>query len=136
MSRANTQISAHISQETRMLMEEYVKTFGVKKAFLIESALRHHLLALQELPGDVVVPPRMVVSSRSGEAVLERVANPGPASEDLKALFKVDAKPDAAAFYARFGFEGISVVAGALADRPLPVSMFLPIGTITAAIKG
>lgn len=48
----------------------------------------------------------------------------------------VDAKPDAAAFYARFGFEGIEVVAGALADRPLPVSMFLPIGTITAAIKG
>lgn len=47
----------------------------------------------------------------------------------------VDAKPDAVAFYARFGFERIEVVAGTLADRPPPVSMFLPIGTIMAAIK-
>jgi GNAT superfamily N-acetyltransferase len=48
----------------------------------------------------------------------------------------VDAKPEAVSFYTRFGFERIEFLEGALADRPLPVSMFLPIGTIKAAIKG
>lgn len=90
MSHASTQISAHISQETRMLVEEYVRTFGVKKAFLIESALRHHLLALRELPVDVVVPPRIMVSAQSGETLLERSENPAPPTEALKALFNND----------------------------------------------
>ena len=90
MSSLSTQISAYISQETRTLVEEYVKTFGVKKAFLIESALRHHLLALRELPADVVVPPKMVVSPRSGDALLERMDKPAPPSADLKALFRND----------------------------------------------
>jgi hypothetical protein len=73
-----------------MLVEEYVKTYGVKKAFLIETALRHHLLALRELPADVVLPPKMVVSTRFGEALLVRMENPDPPSEDLKALFTND----------------------------------------------
>jgi hypothetical protein len=90
MSQPNSQISAHISQETRMLVEEYVKTYGVKKAFLIETALRHHLLALRELPADVVLPPKMVVSTRFGEALLVRMENPDPPSEDLKTLFTND----------------------------------------------
>lgn len=71
-----------------MLVEEYVKTFGIKKAFLVESALRHHLLALRELPSDLVVPPGIVLSRRSGEQVLERIKSPAAPTEDLKALFK------------------------------------------------
>ena len=46
----------------------------------------------------------------------------------------VDAKSDAVAFYARFGFEPIEVLQGALADRPAPVSLFLPIGTLASAV--
>ena len=50
MNIPNTQISAYISKETKILVEQYVKSRGIKKAFLIESALLHHLQALKDLP--------------------------------------------------------------------------------------
>ena len=45
----------------------------------------------------------------------------------------VDAKPDAEAFYSRFGFQSLDVVEGAAGTRPLPVAMFLPVGEIDTA---
>lgn len=42
----------------------------------------------------------------------------------------VDAKPDAVAFYERYGFETFDVIEGALGSRPEPLPMFLPIGAI------
>ena len=47
----------------------------------------------------------------------------------------VDAKPDSVDFYTRYGFEKIEVLQGALADRPEPVPMFLPLSVISLAIK-
>jgi predicted DNA-binding protein len=40
-----TQVSAYISEETKAAIEAYVKRRGVKKAYLIEEALQHHLPA-------------------------------------------------------------------------------------------
>jgi len=60
-----TQISAPISQETKDLLEKHVKATGIKKGHLIESALRYHLRALQELPADVLIPARLVLIGRS-----------------------------------------------------------------------
>jgi GNAT superfamily N-acetyltransferase len=45
----------------------------------------------------------------------------------------VDAKPDAVAWYDRFGFEAVGLVAGELGDRPLPATMFLELGAIPAS---
>ncbi|OGQ78503.1 MAG: GNAT family N-acetyltransferase [Deltaproteobacteria bacterium RIFOXYA12_FULL_58_15] len=42
----------------------------------------------------------------------------------------VDAKPDAVAFYERYGFEPFEVIEGALGSRPEPLPMFLPLGEI------
>ncbi len=42
----------------------------------------------------------------------------------------VDAKADAVAFYARYGFEAATTVLGALGDRPQPMVMFLPLSLI------
>jgi hypothetical protein len=50
----------------------------VKKGHLIETALRHHLQALEELPLDAVVHPRLVVTRRSGEEILSRIRSPRP----------------------------------------------------------
>jgi GNAT superfamily N-acetyltransferase len=47
----------------------------------------------------------------------------------------VDAKPEAGAFYAALGFEGMELISGALGDRPEPVAMFLPIRQIEAAAR-
>lgn len=42
----------------------------------------------------------------------------------------VDAKPEAVGFYERYGFEPVTVLAGELGDRPVPITMFLELGAI------
>jgi hypothetical protein len=78
-----TQISAVISETTKELLERHVRATGVKKGYLVEQALRHHLQALQELPADV--HPRLVVTRKSGATLLKEIekAEPTEALRDL-----------------------------------------------------
>lgn len=80
-----TQISAQISESTRELLERRVRQTGVKKGHLIEQALLHHIQALDELPANYIVHPRLVVSRKTGEAMLRRTesAEPTPALREL-----------------------------------------------------
>ena len=70
------QISALISPATRALLEQYVRATGIKKGHLVEQALLHHMQALHELPADMIVRPRLVVSRRSGERIAARITAP------------------------------------------------------------
>jgi hypothetical protein len=83
-----TQISALISRTTKELLERHVRATGLKKGWLIEQALRHHLRALQELPVDMIVHPKLVVTRRSGEAVLRRIKT-GKPTKALRDLMRV-----------------------------------------------
>ncbi len=65
------QVSARVSPETKRMMEEYAQAKGEKEAVLIETALLHHLQALRELPANMIVPPRILVSEDSGKIILE-----------------------------------------------------------------
>ncbi len=80
-----TQISALISETTRDLMEKHVRATGVKKGHLIEQALLHHMQALDELPPEFIVHPRIVVSRKTGQALLAQMesAEPTPALRKL-----------------------------------------------------
>ena len=73
---ADTQISAYISDTTREEVERYAEAHGVKKGYLIEEALLHHLQALRELPADIIIPPRLVLTSSSFDRVLELTERP------------------------------------------------------------
>jgi hypothetical protein len=73
-----TQISAVVSRTTKELLEQYVRATGVKKGHLIEQALRHHLQALNEVPADVIVHPKLVVTRKSGEKVLKEMERGKP----------------------------------------------------------
>ena len=81
-----TQISAPISKETKELLDKHVKATGIKKGHLVESALRFHLRALQELPADALLPPRVVLTRRSFEELTRRLRSPG---KPLKALVEL-----------------------------------------------
>lgn len=48
----------------------------------------------------------------------------------------VDARPDAVAFYERYGFERMVAITGHLGDRPSPLPMFLPLDSIPAPRDG
>jgi uncharacterized protein (DUF1778 family) len=89
MARA-PQISAPISRETKELLERQAKATGVKKGHLIESALRYHLRALQELPADAFVPARIVLTRRSFDQVVERLRSPGEPTRELRELMRGD----------------------------------------------
>lgn len=80
-----TQISAQISETTRTLMEQHVRQTGVKKGHLVEQALLHHLQALDEVPAEYIIHPRIVVSRETGESILREAesADATPALRDL-----------------------------------------------------
>jgi hypothetical protein len=80
-----TQISAKISEETRELMEKHVRQTGVKKGYLVEQALLHHLQALEALPAEFIVHPRIVLTRKEGEDMLRNAesAEPTPALRKL-----------------------------------------------------
>ncbi len=84
MSR-EIQISAFVSVETKELLEKHVRATGVKKGYLIEAAVRHHLEALHELPTDIIIHPRLVITRKSGEALARRLkkARPSRALREL-----------------------------------------------------
>jgi hypothetical protein len=81
------QISALISRATREILDRYVRQTGVKKGHLVEQALLHHLQALDELPAEVVIHPRVVVSRATGEALLRQAESAKPTAA-LRALMR------------------------------------------------
>ena len=82
-----TQVSAYISEETKAQIDAYVKSRGVKKAFLIEEALQHHLQALRELPEDIIVPTRLVLSDEAIKQLANQMTSAEPPTDALRALF-------------------------------------------------
>jgi len=83
-----TQISAYISQTTKSLVEEYTDHHGVKKAYLVEEALLHHIQALRELPADLVIPPHVVVARDVGGAILDKIEHPRKPTKAMRDLLK------------------------------------------------
>jgi hypothetical protein len=81
------QISAFVSAETKARLEAYVREHGVKRSYLIERALQHHLAALEAIPPDVVIPPVVVVSRASGAKLAKTLENPPPPTDAMRALF-------------------------------------------------
>jgi len=81
------QVSAHISEDTKARLERFVRKTGQTRGRLIEDALMQHLQALEELPADAIVPPRLVLAPESAARVRDMIARPPQPTEDLKRLF-------------------------------------------------
>ena len=81
------QISALVSTSTKELLDRHVRATGMKKGYLVEQALRHHLQALQSLPADVVIHPTLVVTRKSGAAILKQ-ARAGKPTRALRELMR------------------------------------------------
>lgn len=81
----DTQISAFVSCSTKEQLERYVRATGVEMNYLVEQDLQHYLAAFEQLPADVVVHPKLLVTSDSGKAVLRQLRTGKPARA-LRAL--------------------------------------------------
>ena len=84
----NTQVSTYISEETKAQVEAYVRSHGVKKAYLIEEALQHHLQALREIPEDLIIPSRLVLTSEAMTKIADHFALENQPTEALRSLFR------------------------------------------------
>jgi hypothetical protein len=84
---ARSQISAFVSDETRSRLERYVAAHGMKKAAIVERALLHHLQALEELPADIILPPRLLLGPEGFQRVVDRLEEAGDPTPAMKALF-------------------------------------------------
>lgn len=83
---AKKRISARISESTKEHIERYAEVHGVTKGYLVEQALLHYLLALHELPGDMMIPPRITVTPASFAAVTRFIEKPRKPTKALRAL--------------------------------------------------
>lgn len=81
------QISAVISADTKDRMERYVRATGTARAHLIEQALLHHLRALEELPGDALIPARIVLTQPSAERIRALTTHPPEPTPAMRRLF-------------------------------------------------
>lgn len=81
-----TQISAVISSTTKQRLERYTEAHGLKKAAVLEAALLHHLQALDELPLDVIIPPRMTVDPATFARLASLVSDPPEPTQEMKDL--------------------------------------------------
>jgi len=82
-----TQVSAHISEETKARLERFVRRTGQARARVIEDALLQHLQALEQLPDEAIVPARIVLAAESEEHVRQMIRRPPEPTEDMKRLF-------------------------------------------------
>jgi len=82
-----TQVSAYISNETKMIFENFSNKSGQKKGFILEQALLHYINAHQELPDDVIIPASITVSKEVFETVIMAEREP---TEALRKLLNED----------------------------------------------
>jgi uncharacterized protein (DUF1778 family) len=80
------QISAVVSKTTKEMLEKMVKARGLKKGYVVEEALRHHLQALQELPEDIIIPSTIVLTNESFKDLVREIERPRKASARLRRL--------------------------------------------------
>jgi uncharacterized protein (DUF1778 family) len=85
-----TQISAEISDSTRELLENYVRNHGIKKGFLIEQAVLDYIRALEQLPSDILVPAKIVLSKESAKKIVAHISRPPKPTSRLRKLMTND----------------------------------------------
>jgi uncharacterized protein (DUF1778 family) len=88
MATTDVQISAFISAATKDLLEKHSRATGLKKAHVVEMALLHHLQVLKEIPADVIIPPRLVLTKKEGRKLLHRLAKPARPTRSMRELMR------------------------------------------------
>lgn len=82
------QISAVVSDETQRLLDSTAQKRGLKKGFLIETALRHYLLALNTVPGEFIVPPVLSLSPDGWQTLMQSADDKSEPPSALKDLMR------------------------------------------------
>lgn len=85
-----SQISAVISDQTIEMLDKIVRKRGLKKTYVIEAAILHHLAALRDIPDDFIVSPMVTLSSKGWSEVIDAMRSKTGPTEALRELMKND----------------------------------------------
>lgn len=85
---AQSQISAFVSDSTREQLERFADAHGVKKAYVVEQALLHHLQALRQLPADLIISAQIAVDAASLGRVAKLINAPRKPTPALRKLMR------------------------------------------------
>lgn len=88
------QISGFIPEDLRDDFERLVRARGLKKGFVLEQALRHHLRALRETPEEFIIPPTIVLSRKSFDALLQKLKRRTQPTARLRSLMRGEPVPE------------------------------------------
>ena len=80
------QLAIELPDKTNAMIESYSQEIGIEKNFFIEEALLRHLQALRELPTDIIIPSKIMLSEEGIKQVFDLLENPPEPTEDLKKL--------------------------------------------------
>lgn len=72
------QISAYVSEEAKVKLDRLAKARGLRKNFMLEQALLYYFRALEELPSEAFLPPRLVLSPDRFQQLVDLIENPPP----------------------------------------------------------
>jgi uncharacterized protein (DUF1778 family) len=81
-----SRISAHVSEGTKWKLDHLSERRGMRKAFVLEQALLYHFRALEELPEDAFLPPRLVLSQSSFQKIISLIDNPPSPTKAMQEL--------------------------------------------------
>jgi uncharacterized protein (DUF1778 family) len=81
----DVQISGFVAESVVRDLEGFARARGLKKGFVIEQALRHHLQALKEIPEEFIVP---VLTRESFERVVRDLRRSARPTSALRKLMK------------------------------------------------
>jgi hypothetical protein len=81
------QINVRVSESTKALLERESRATGIKKEALVEEALLYHFQALHELPADIMIKPRLVVTAEAANVMSHQMNAPQP-TPALRTLMK------------------------------------------------
>lgn len=84
------QITAYISKGTKARLDKLMRARGLRKGFVLEQALQYYFRSLEELPEEIFLPPRLVLSQEAFGRVLDMINNPAEPTQAMLELMRVD----------------------------------------------
>jgi uncharacterized protein (DUF1778 family) len=83
---SQSRISATISEATQQRLGQFMGNHGLKKNFVVEQALLLFMEARRELPGEALVPSRLIVEDKAFDRIAESLAKPPAPTLALRKL--------------------------------------------------
>ena len=96
MSEDQVQVSAYVSATTKARLDEFARETGLKKGYVIETALETFIASAEAIPAEYAIPTRIVLSNESYDRVVDLMTNPPEPTEELKRLMRGEIDADQA----------------------------------------